>query len=195
MTSTTLVVHGLTYERVTDLRTLARGDWLRHTRPLHGADTITTHLSVLEPFGEHESRDGVLCRVSGRGLHWTTLLLETAHVVAGQVWRATEQPSHGIPGSWCDGLDDNGDPCGRSLHRQGDCRHGTRGGTAMGKGKPRTSHAATQARKAVLDALQADKPVPEPEARAMVDLLVRETRQVGYSDGYDEGSCDATYDT
>ncbi|MFM9452455.1 hypothetical protein [Streptomyces europaeiscabiei] len=64
----------------------------------------------------------------------------------------------------------------------------------MGKGKPRTTQAAVQARKTVLDALQAGKPVPEPEARAMVDLLVRETRQVGYSDGYDEGGYDAKYD-
>jgi hypothetical protein len=123
MNSTVLIVHGLTYERVTDLRTLAQGDWLRHTRPLYGTDTITAHLTVLKPFGEHESPEGVLCHVSGRGLHPTTLLLETAHVVGGQVWRATEQPEHGIPGSWCDGLDDNDDPCGRSLHHKGDCRH------------------------------------------------------------------------
>ncbi|MGW1290907.1 hypothetical protein ACWD4N_47030 [Streptomyces sp. NPDC002586] len=65
----------------------------------------------------------------------------------------------------------------------------------MGKGKPRTSHAATQACKTVLDALQAGKPVPEPEARAMVDLLVRETRRVGYSDGYDQATIDAALDT
>ncbi|MER5615969.1 hypothetical protein [Streptomyces sp. NPDC002215] len=41
----------------------------------------------------------------------------------GQVHRATTQPPHGIPGTWCDSYDSNGDTCGRSLHHYGDCRH------------------------------------------------------------------------
>lgn len=65
----------------------------------------------------------------------------------------------------------------------------------MGQGKPRTSYAATQARKAVLDALQAGKPLTEPEARALVDQLVQAGRQVGWSAGYDDGHFDATYRT
>ncbi|MEV8544550.1 hypothetical protein [Streptomyces sp. NPDC051572] len=65
----------------------------------------------------------------------------------------------------------------------------------MGKGKPRTSFAAVEARKAVLDALQAGRALTEPEARALVDRLVMIDRQVGWSAGYDEGLFDATYPT
>jgi hypothetical protein len=64
----------------------------------------------------------------------------------------------------------------------------------MGAGKPRTSNAAAQARKAVIDALLAGKPLPEPEARKLVDKVVEESRQVGWSKGYDEGHHDGTYE-
>jgi hypothetical protein len=64
----------------------------------------------------------------------------------------------------------------------------------MGKGKPRTTHAATAARKAVLDALQAGEPLPEPQARELVDRLIAEARQNGYSDGWDEGHHYGTWD-
>lgn len=63
----------------------------------------------------------------------------------------------------------------------------------MGRGKPRVSNAAVQARRAVLDALQAGKPLTEPEARALVEALEREYRSVGWRDGYSEAEYDAAW--
>ncbi|THA72514.1 hypothetical protein E6R60_26655 [Streptomyces sp. A0642] len=62
----------------------------------------------------------------------------------------------------------------------------------MGKGKPRTSHTAAEARKDVLDALQAGAVLPEEEARALVDKLIEEARQSGWDAGYDDGLFDGT---
>jgi hypothetical protein len=64
----------------------------------------------------------------------------------------------------------------------------------MSKGKPRISRAAAEARKAVLDALQAGQSLTESEAGALVERLEREYRQAGWSAGYDDGQFDATYD-
>jgi hypothetical protein len=63
----------------------------------------------------------------------------------------------------------------------------------MGRGKPRVPHAAVEARREVLDALQAGEALPEPEARALVEKLERAYRQSGWSDGYDEGHHDGTW--
>lgn len=63
----------------------------------------------------------------------------------------------------------------------------------MGRGKPRVSNRAVQARKAVLDALQAPEPLSEPEARALVEQLEQEYRHAGWSEGYDEGHHDGTW--
>lgn len=63
----------------------------------------------------------------------------------------------------------------------------------MGKGKPRTTNAAVQARKALLNALQEGRALAEPEARALVDEFEREVRHVGWSAGYDDGHFDGTW--
>lgn len=60
----------------------------------------------------------------------------------------------------------------------------------MSKGSPRTSLTAAEARKAVLDALTAGQPLPEVQAREMVDTLTERYRSPGWSDGYDEGLTD-----
>lgn len=57
----------------------------------------------------------------------------------------------------------------------------------MAKDKPRTTHTATEARKAVIGALTSGRALPEPEARELVDRLAFHARGVGYSERYDEG--------
>jgi hypothetical protein len=55
------------------------------------------------------------------------------------------------------------------------------------------SNRAVEARREVLEALKAGRPVPEPEARAMVRKLEDAYRQAGWSEGYDEGHHDGTW--
>lgn len=118
-------VAGLDHERVTDPRALSPGQWLRFTKPLGDTGTMTLYLTVIEPVGRHADDAGVLCRRHGRVLMPTEqhILLTKPVIELGQVYRATTQPPHGIPGTWCDGYDSNGDSCGLSLHHHGDCRH------------------------------------------------------------------------
>lgn len=61
----------------------------------------------------------------------------------------------------------------------------------MGKGRPRTPHAVVDARKAVVDALMAGKPLTEVEARELVNRLHEKARSAGWSAGYDDGMIDA----
>ncbi|MBD3004670.1 hypothetical protein [Streptomyces sp. 5-10] len=63
----------------------------------------------------------------------------------------------------------------------------------MSEGKPRTTQAATEARKAVLDALQSGRALTEQEARSLADRLMYETRRAGWSAGYDAGFADGQY--
>ncbi len=120
MTGTAVTLHGLTYLPVTDIRTLAPGMYLRQTHDSHATDFLT----VPQPYGTHENREGVLCRRQGRDASgtWQTVLTPAA-LQYSRVLRAAEIPAHGIPGTWCDGYDTAGDPCGRSLLHQGDCRN------------------------------------------------------------------------
>ncbi|MCX4681653.1 hypothetical protein OG413_41365 [Streptomyces sp. NBC_01433] len=122
---TTITVAGLDYERVTDPRALSPGQWLRFTKPLGDTDTMTLHLTVIEPVGRHADGTGVLCRRHGRALMPTEqhIVLTKPVIELGQVYRATTQPPRGIPGTWCDSYDGNGDHCGLSLHHHKNCRH------------------------------------------------------------------------
>lgn len=61
----------------------------------------------------------------------------------------------------------------------------------MSKGRPRTTQPAVDTRKALLDALTAGKPLPEPAARALVDAYGDKQHFAGWSKGYDEGYVDA----
>ncbi|MGW3929834.1 hypothetical protein ACWECC_17270 [Streptomyces microflavus] len=119
--ATMITVAGISYERVANLHTLSPGEWLRFTPSSGDTGTTTQHLTVIGPHGQH----GVMCRRHGRALMPAEqhIVLTKPVIELGQVHRAMTQPQHGIPGTWCDSYDSNGDNCGRSLHHRGICRH------------------------------------------------------------------------
>jgi hypothetical protein len=64
----------------------------------------------------------------------------------------------------------------------------------MGKGRPRTTNAVVEAKRAIVDALKAGTPLPEEKARELVNRLAEVSRSHGWSTGYNEGQYDAEYD-
>jgi hypothetical protein len=116
--SHTITLQGLAFERVGDVATLTVGDWIHST-------ATTEYLTVLRLHATQDGRSGTLCIRHGRQVtganRLTILTQETAD--AGHAWRATEQTANGIPGTWCDQLDDNSEWCGYSLNHTGPCRH------------------------------------------------------------------------
>jgi hypothetical protein len=79
----TIEIHGITYERVTDLRTLNEGDKLRQ----HHENHMVSHLTVVKPYGHHLSGEGVVCRTYEEEDTW----LETLTPLSAEtdpVWRA-----------------------------------------------------------------------------------------------------------
>lgn len=121
MSLDTLVTqHGFAYERVDDLTWLVPGDWLLATPGEDGSGS-SEHLTVIAT----EGQDGFLLRRHGRQVpddDSTVVVTHPLHDV-GQLWRATRKPESGIPGTWCEDFDSNGDHCGLSLHHTRDCRH------------------------------------------------------------------------
>lgn len=120
MTSSTISIQGLTFERVTGLDVLVAGDWLCVR---DGEDRIQ-YLTALRPEKHPQGRDGFRCTRLGRNIapEGRQVLLTDPTYDLGTVWRATERRPSGIPGTWCDGYDGNGDNCGRSLLHAGPCR-------------------------------------------------------------------------
>ncbi|MEV8336490.1 hypothetical protein [Streptomyces niveus] len=98
MAVTTQTLQGLAFEHVADLAALAPGEWLRVVKPLGDTGTITFHMTVVEPYGRHGEGEGVLARRHGRALPASQQLPVLNSDTGVQVWRATEQPSSGIPG-------------------------------------------------------------------------------------------------
>ncbi|WP_228983427.1 hypothetical protein [Streptomyces sp. DH12] len=118
-----MTIQGLTYERVTNLRDLKPGEWLRKVTPQGGSsDAITVHLTVVRPYADQPEAGGVLCLRHGRDVLPTAALITLDQPApGGDIWRATQQPRFGIPGTSCDGYDGNGNRCGLSLHHTRPC--------------------------------------------------------------------------
>jgi hypothetical protein len=117
--------------RVTDLDQVKPGDWVLMVTSQPGAPSERSYLRALGPLGHS---DAVAFTRHGRGIPFGERVVGvmpehlapvTAPPREGQYWlyRALERPASGIPGTWCDGLDDNGDNCGKSLFHEGSCRH------------------------------------------------------------------------
>jgi hypothetical protein len=79
--ASTLTIAGRDYEHVTDLHALATGDRLRQHHENHSVD----HLTVLEPYGRHSDRTGVLVHVD-RNDGWDSVLTDLSATYS-PVWR------------------------------------------------------------------------------------------------------------
>jgi hypothetical protein len=120
-----ITLSGQTYEPATDPHTLAHGIVLRTADGHPDAGRIMT---VLAPYGRHDAwggREGVLVCRHGRDVHNAdnVAVLDAEAFTSGTVLLAVDVPASGVPGTWCDGYDDAGDHCGRSLLHTGDCWH------------------------------------------------------------------------
>jgi hypothetical protein len=118
----TVTVQGLGWERVTDLAVLDAGQWVRMLTPVPGGDAEVSYLRVVGDLGHS---DAVALTRHGRNIPFNERVVgvHPGHLEERQLWRSLEQPASGIPGTWCDGLDDAGDHCGKSLLHEGSCRH------------------------------------------------------------------------
>lgn len=116
-TPETMTIQSFQYEQVTALSGVDREDWLLVNYGVIG-EFKPHYLTPIAPDGSE-----ILCRRHGRNIGHPLVKLDQGTVDAGRVWRAVERPSSGIPGTWCDGLDDNEEHCGFSLMHKKKCRH------------------------------------------------------------------------
>lgn len=110
--SGTLDHQGLDYEPIQKIMDLQPGDWLIVNFGVIG-EWKPFYLTVIGP-----TEYGLGCHRHGRNTA-ARMTLDQGAVDAGRVWRASTQPDSGLPGTWCDGLDDDGENCGRSLLHKG----------------------------------------------------------------------------